>query len=530
MSKAKFLLKEYGAAFPGILLVNVIEAISLSLVLLFLLIAQKNLINFLLLKEDIKPFLFYLLISLIFSVFCIFSRQKRIKNIEKTLNFKREKIYGTLISSEYTYFSNKKEIISKFNRNFDYYQKFIVEDIPRVISVYCNVIIMSIGIFSIDPIFLYISLITAFVFAITLPIMKKLEDIEKEIAKSSENSWLLFENIKTNKNLFVFYEGSIKYLIKLNNVFKDIEKVNLKKGIVLSAIYTIGLITNLLREFGIIIAAITLFGSTYGFGDIFSLFMLTSFLNTAIVEIVNTYSSLQVSYTAMKEIAIFDSYHQEKLESTRENKKVESLFLEEVSYSYDEKVIKYPTIQLTKGNIYKINGAVGTGKTTLLQIICGLRKADSGSIMIEKSTQNINQLRSLTSVVEQNNKVFNGNIIENITMFSDDYNLKEIYEVIELTGLDTRINLSEVGMQEIISNKTGLSGGQKQRVNLCRALYKNSPILILDEPFSALDKKNILKIKNYLNHIKKEKIIILVDHKNIFLDAEIISILLEEVK
>lgn len=161
-----------------------------------------------------------------------------------------------------------------------------------------------------------------------------------------------------------------------------------------------------------------------------------------------------------------------------------------------------------KPGINVIKGANGSGKTTLLQIIFGINVGSRVEVFRNSSIGYLGQ--SYTCL---NNKVSE----ELIFLAKNNNDLKETSSFAKNILLSSKIS-----MHDKIDN---LSGGQRQLLSLCKIINQNPKIIILDEPLSSLDKKNIkyfIKILNYWKY--KMKILILSDHTNIIKADRIVNI------
>jgi iron(III) transport system ATP-binding protein len=179
------------------------------------------------------------------------------------------------------------------------------------------------------------------------------------------------------------------------------------------------------------------------------------------------------------------------------------MFIEinDLKKSYKDKlVVENFTLAIEKGEFVTILGASGCGKTTTLKMIGGFLKPDGGNIIIDgKDITNVAANLRPTATVFQNYALFpNMNVIDNVC-----YGLKfkkikkpEARKMAE-EMLDT-IGLKEHAYSDI--NK--LSGGQMQRVALARALILNPKVLLLDEPFSNLDAKLRVKMREEIKQIQ----------------------------
>lgn len=199
--------------------------------------------------------------------------------------------------------------------------------------------------------------------------------------------------------------------------------------------------------------------------------------------------------------------------------------IKNVSYIYEEsqkKVLDNISIKIKAGEKIAIVGENGAGKTTFIKLICGLIYPSSGEVLINNI--NIREYShddyfKLFAVVFQDSSVLPVSIKENITMNrvekTDDDLLKD---AINKAGLTDKINSLENGVmtpliKHITENGTELSGGEKQKLFLARALYRNSPILILDEPTAAMDPIAEQEIYMQYNEFTRNKTSFFISHR-----------------
>lgn len=193
--------------------------------------------------------------------------------------------------------------------------------------------------------------------------------------------------------------------------------------------------------------------------------------------------------------------------------------VENLSFSYpQEPILKDISFDVNTGQFVAIAGPNGVGKTTLLNLLCGLLKAKSGSIQIEAkdiSSYSIKQLAAKIAVVRQEFvPAFDFTVAEIVSMgrtvylstfgFADDLDKRAIEKA--LTATDT--------MRFAARPLRHLSGGERQRVFIARALAQDTAIMLLDEPTSFLDLKHQVRIYDLLKkmQLEKAKTIITVTH------------------
>lgn len=178
------------------------------------------------------------------------------------------------------------------------------------------------------------------------------------------------------------------------------------------------------------------------------------------------------------------------------------LKIENISKIFEkERGVKNISFQLEKGELVSFLGPSGCGKTTLLNIIGGFIKSDSGSIYLEDKdiTEYPPEKRDIVTVF-QNYALFpHMNVVENVK-----YGLKyRGYNKEEQIKL-AKEYLKIVGLEGYEKNSVGeLSGGQQQRVALARALVLQPKILLLDEPFSNLDAKLKIAMREEIKELQK---------------------------
>jgi HlyD family secretion protein len=192
--------------------------------------------------------------------------------------------------------------------------------------------------------------------------------------------------------------------------------------------------------------------------------------------------------------------------------------LKDISFKYNG-IIILDSINLTinKNDFVGIIGESGSGKTSLLNIILGLVKPDSGSILF--NGENLNEIDSSVyqkqfGMVCQDIFLPNGSLAKSIC-FEDlnELNANNLKASINKVNLESFLNSQKLGFNtDIGENGAFLSGGQKQKVALARSFYFNRSILILDEPTSSLDSKAQDDIFTSLEVLLKSKTIILVTH------------------
>ncbi len=162
-------------------------------------------------------------------------------------------------------------------------------------------------------------------------------------------------------------------------------------------------------------------------------------------------------------------------------------------------------------------GGSGSGKTTLTRMILRYADPQSGSIKIggvDVRDMTQNQLMSLVAVVFQDVYLFQDSILNNIRMAKLDASDAEVVAAASQAQCHDFIRRLPAGYDTQLADiGSSLSGGEKQRIAIARAILKDAPILILDEPTAALDTQNELAVQKALDVLVKNKTILVIAHR-----------------
>lgn len=180
------------------------------------------------------------------------------------------------------------------------------------------------------------------------------------------------------------------------------------------------------------------------------------------------------------------------------------------------------------GQSVSLTGPSGEGKSTLMNLLNSSLKPTNGEILIDDislSQLGSNNLRSIIACVNQDDTLFAGNIMENISFFDEYANEDWIIECAKMAGIHEEIIKMPMGYYSLVGDMgSTLSGGQKQRIFIARALYKKPKILFLDEATSHLDIKRERIINSTISKMDITRIIIAHRKETIFSSERIISL------
>ena len=195
----------------------------------------------------------------------------------------------------------------------------------------------------------------------------------------------------------------------------------------------------------------------------------------------------------------------------------------DVCFSYDPgtgspRVLDHMTFSAPEGKLTAIVGRSGEGKSTILRLITGLWDACEGQICIggkDISDVSVECLNKYIAVVDQDVVLFNDTIINNIRVGDTGASQESVIAAAKAARCDEFVARLPNGYETVISeNGSSLSGGERQRISIARAILKNTPIVLLDEPTAFLDPENEELVQQALTNLLKEgKTVLIVAHR-----------------
>jgi len=189
-----------------------------------------------------------------------------------------------------------------------------------------------------------------------------------------------------------------------------------------------------------------------------------------------------------------------------------------VSFKYKKQLaLDNINFNIKNGDFLGVIGSVGSGKTTILQLICRFLNVENGKIFIDNEpieNYDVHYLRNFVSYVPQESFLFSDTIRNNLLFGKTSASDLELLDVIESVCMNHDISKFEHGLETYIGERgVTLSGGQKQRLNIARALLKKSSILLIDDSLSNIDVDNEKKILSNIYSLKGKKTTIIVSNR-----------------
>lgn len=195
----------------------------------------------------------------------------------------------------------------------------------------------------------------------------------------------------------------------------------------------------------------------------------------------------------------------------------------DVSFKYpntDTYVLKHVNLKFKVGEKLAVVGMNGSGKTTFIKLMCRLYDPTEGEILLNGvniKKYDYNEYMSIFSVVFQDFRLFSFSLGQNVSA-SASYDREKVIECLKKAGFAERLNslpndLDTFLYKDIDAEGVEISGGEAQKLALARALYKNTPFIILDEPTAALDPISEYEVYSKFNEIAGTKTSIYISHR-----------------
>ena len=190
----------------------------------------------------------------------------------------------------------------------------------------------------------------------------------------------------------------------------------------------------------------------------------------------------------------------------------------ELRYKESKKLLQDVRLEVKPGELVCIIGKSGTGKSTILDVICGFCNPYQGLVrlgQVDYDELDWTQWRKNLALLRPESVVVSGTWIENVAFLEDNPDLVKVERLLNDVGLLEHVKKYSGGINAEIPARGGnLSAGQRQRLLMARLLYRDPQLLILDEPTSNLDVTTEIFIHELLFSLRGKKTIIVVSHRD----------------
>ena len=277
-----------------------------------------------------------------------------------------------------------------------------------------------------------------------------------------------------------------------------------------------------------IVGVYLIMNNTISMGSLIATYMLSS---RAISPVGKVAALLMQYHSASRSLKALDDVMQKETERSADTifisrPKIEgAVQFQNVTFFYpgqDKPALSNVSFNIGAGEKVALIGPIGSGKTTISKLVLGLYKPQEGNILIDGiDIRQIDpsELRRNIGVVPQDVMLFYGNLKDNLIFGNDLVTDRDIILASKLSGVDIFVNSHPKGFDMPIGERgANLSSGQRQTVAIARAILKDPPLLILDEPTASMDHPLEEQIKNNIAALSRDKTLLIVTHRSPMLE------------
>lgn len=478
--------------------------------------------------EISSKILFIVAIYMLLSIICAFLEY--VKNVSLTKNSEeltsqiREEAYKKVISFNMDTFSNMhiSTLITRMTADINNIGDFIGRILPMFVSAGIFLVVVLVVMCFINIYFALVMIACSLMLVVALlKLGKKMEFYNRKSIENTEklnnyfgetfsgiNTISLFNIQKERKDELDVYnqaEASIaKKYFTFQSCLRPVESIT--KYLIIS-----------------IIIYLCIQGKIAGI-DVGIIYVVVSYIDKffePLGHILYHYENLQQGKVSIKRI---DDLLQknENIENIYEGESTEKLDgnikFKNVNFSYVEgkQVLNNVTFSINKGEKVALVGETGAGKTTIINLILGFYKINSGNILFDgKNIDDISleSIRKNVSFIQQTPYIFNDTIKRNIIInennsISDD----KIIDILKQVGLYDKVKSFENGIYEEVKDNI-FSKGEKQLLAFARAIAKETSIYVFDEPTSNIDYESEIQLKQVIDNLSKDSTVIIIAHR-----------------
>lgn len=491
-------------------------------------------------KMDFKQiFTFFIIQALVYIVLMLLNNGYYMYKVLKSSELRgkiQRVLFNKALGTDLIYYDNP-EFYNEYVKAGEQADTNVMQCVETTATVLSNVISMLLVggiIISVDPVIALFPLLS-FVISIVLQVyINKIlykYDMEKSVV-----------NRKSMYSKRVFYQADYAKELKMTNVskplkaqfecsIKELRDLTDRYGLKLASLYLLYWIfsytffsffcTPIYLAWGVLVAKkITI-------GDMASMTNASNSMRGRLLTLNQTFSKIHTMGLYSQNFKAFIE-NESEIENTNRvyslPDKPAQLTIENLCFKYtpeSEFVLKDINIEIEPGEKIAIVGYNGAGKSTLIKLILNLYKPDAGCIIyngIDISKYNTESYRQQFAVIFQDYQMFAATVKDNVVMDHVEVNDEAVYKSLQNSGLRKKVEHLPNGIENQIHKEfdvegTVLSGGEAQKLAMARIFYSEAPLIIMDEPSSALDPIAEYEVnKNIFEHAL-DKTVIFISHR-----------------
>ncbi len=406
-------------------------------------------------------------------------------------------------------------------------------DVEKLIFAFISILFTSlVGVVFVMIYAIRIHWIIAVVYFAAVPILgfitsllsKRIKIIQKKIV--GETTALAGSTTESLRNIELVKSLGLaeQEINRLNGTTTKILGLELKKVRYIRSISFIqGTFVNFLRSCILFLLLYLIFADTMTLGQLFSLQIYSFFIFGPLQElgnIISTYREAEVSLDNFN--AILQTPVEPKPENPIVITEVHNLSFSHIVFKHQSAsspALNDISFEMNKGETIAFVGPSGSGKTTMVKLLVGLYRPDSGKILYNGADGNeidLDRLREQIGFVTQDTQLFSGSIRENLLFVRPGATDEECMEMLNKAACQSLLARADKGLDTVIGEGgVKVSGGEKQRLSIARALLRKPSLIVFDEATSALDSLTEKEISGTIKSISENRshLTVLIAHR-----------------
>lgn len=440
--------------------------------------------------------------------------------------FLTEKFYHKVLTLPQSYFDSEisGKIVNQLNRGIVSIQDFLNTStnfvLPAILQSIFTIIVLSfysipiaVIVLTLFPIYIIISYYSTVRWGKEEVLKNEIEDITRG----------RIQEVISNVSLVKSFSNELRELKTIVTNLTNINKIYARQS---RTYHILDFLRGLSLNIVLLLVNIIVFYNTYrgqfSLGEMVLILQLVAAARLPLFAMSFILTRIQTAEAGSKEfLQILNLKSKEGFEEQEISEKIKDATIEfkDVSFNYSEnkKVLAKISFKIGKHEKVALVGHSGAGKTTIINLILKFYDPSSGEIFLKgKSYRKLthNFVRNNIALVFQDSELFSSTVRENVAYAKPDAKDKEIINALKLANAFDFVEKLPKGINSEVGERgVKLSGGQKQRIQIARAILKDSPILILDEATSSLDAKSEKEVQEALEHLMKNRLVIIIAHR-----------------
>ena len=458
----------------------------------------------------------FALLVVVTVILCQIYRFFRERTVTDMYNRIRRKVMNAALGAEYGVISgfHTGDILNRMFSDAKIVSESTADIIPSLFELSVTLLGSAVFLFFISRPFCLILVASGILMSLVAVLARKvLKRLHKEVQESDGAVRSLFQEQLSGLLMIKVFGAEARSLSSIDKKQKNYFDKNMKKQIascVLNFGYTMACNAVLLFTFFYAVYGIKEGFLTYG--TLTAMMQLANNIQSSVTGLGALLPKIYSAAASGERVNEITDISKEREEKTELNE-VSKIDFNNISFSYGRNdVLKNIGFSVSKGETVAIQGASGIGKSTLLYLLLGIYKCDSGEITIsdgEKTEKAGKGTRRFFAFTPQGNGLFSGTIAENIIFARKNVTDEEMKNALKISCADEFISALPDGVDTYLGeNGVGLSEGQQQRIAIARALLSGAEVLLLDEATSALDEATEKRFIENLRTVGKTAILI----------------------